>query len=284
MAMLMLNDVFRRTWPGRQPPACEFWPGAIEAVRRDHPGFTLVAEAYWGLETVLLDQGFDYVYDKTLYDHLAHGDAASASARLQNCPERADRWVRFIENHDEPRSAAVFAPARLRSAAVVAALAPGAFLCHQGQMQGWRIRPPMQLGRRPPEPDDPDIVAFYEALLAVARRPEARTGRWQFLPVSQAWEGNRSWQGFVVWRWGDEAGRELVVVVNLGRHRSQCLVRMPPALYAGRAWTLRDLMGPETYDRDGDEMSGRGLFLDMEAGGFHAFAVEPAQAASCAAG
>jgi len=59
MAMLLLSDVFARTWSqflfqepelasGGSP--AEFWPEAIGAARRAHPGFLFLAEAYWGLE------------------------------------------------------------------------------------------------------------------------------------------------------------------------------------------------------------------------------------------
>ena len=34
-----------------------------------------MAEAYWDLEWALQQQGFDYCYDKRLYDRLVTGDA-----------------------------------------------------------------------------------------------------------------------------------------------------------------------------------------------------------------
>ena len=73
MAMLLLNDVFAKTWerlPGVGRSARlgrrEFWAaGAIPARRSSaHPGFVFLAEAYWGLEPRLQALGFDYTYDK----------------------------------------------------------------------------------------------------------------------------------------------------------------------------------------------------------------------------
>jgi glycosidase len=66
MAMLMLNDVFERTWGERAGPrpVDEYWPNVIAAVESDHPGFVFVAEAYWDLEWELQQQGFEYCYDK----------------------------------------------------------------------------------------------------------------------------------------------------------------------------------------------------------------------------
>jgi RNA polymerase sigma-70 factor (ECF subfamily) len=67
MAMLLLPDVFERTWCARAPL---FWPKATERVRQAVPGFCIMAEVYWDLEWTLQQQGFDYTYDKRLYDRL----------------------------------------------------------------------------------------------------------------------------------------------------------------------------------------------------------------------
>jgi hypothetical protein len=77
MAMLLLNDVFARTWGDRTGPApeTEYWTDVITAARAAHPGALLIAEAYWDLEWRLQQLGFDYCYDKRLYDRLVHGEA-----------------------------------------------------------------------------------------------------------------------------------------------------------------------------------------------------------------
>src|SRR5712671_2557123 len=74
MAMLLLSDVFRKTWE-RFPflgsaSAVEFWQAAIPSIKSIHRDFLFLAEAYWGLESRLLELGFDFTYDKTLYDRL----------------------------------------------------------------------------------------------------------------------------------------------------------------------------------------------------------------------
>ena len=40
------------------------------AIKRRHPGFTFVAEVYWDMEWELQQAGFDFTYDKRLYDRL----------------------------------------------------------------------------------------------------------------------------------------------------------------------------------------------------------------------
>ncbi|MEK8171757.1 hypothetical protein NKH77_27515 [Streptomyces sp. M19] len=88
-----------------RPPVEEFWPRIIEDVRRARPGLTFIAEAYWDLEWALQRQGFDFAYDKRLYDRLLHDPADSVRAHLRAAPEYQRGLVRFLENHDEPRAA-----------------------------------------------------------------------------------------------------------------------------------------------------------------------------------
>ena len=117
MAMLMMNDVFERTWGERAGarPADDYWPTVIAAVKERHPGFVFLAEAYWDLEYALQQQGFDYCYDKRLYDRLEHEGAEAVHGHLTADVGYQERLVRFIENHDEPRAAATL-PARRRRA------------------------------------------------------------------------------------------------------------------------------------------------------------------------
>ena len=72
MAMLILPEVFERTWGRRALP---FWPIIIKAVREKFPDFLFMAEVYWDMEWTLQQQGFDYAYDKRLYDRLREGNA-----------------------------------------------------------------------------------------------------------------------------------------------------------------------------------------------------------------
>ena len=110
MAMLMLDDVFARTWGDRAGggPTPDggrgYWPTVIGAVRASHPDCTFWAEAYWDLEPVLVEQGFDACYDKRLYDRLAHREPAGLDPR----PPRRGPGVAGAHRavHREPRRAA----------------------------------------------------------------------------------------------------------------------------------------------------------------------------------
>jgi hypothetical protein len=119
MAMLVLPEVFQRTW-GVAPEAF-----LTAAVRRAHPAFTFLAEVYWDLEWTLQQQGFDYCYDKRLYDRLQSGGVRAIREHLHAGLEYQDKLARFLDNHDEPRAASTFQWPKHRAAAAITFLSPG---------------------------------------------------------------------------------------------------------------------------------------------------------------
>ena len=153
-------------------PDADYWPTVIGAIKGAHPGFVFLAEAYWDLEFALQQQGFDYCYDKRLYDRLEHQGADSVHAHLSGDVGYQRKLVRFLENHDEPRAAATFPPGKNRAAAVTTLTQTGARLVYEGQLEGRRtVRLPVFLARRPDEEPDADLRAFYERLFDGAPRP-----------------------------------------------------------------------------------------------------------------
>jgi hypothetical protein len=263
MAMLMMNDIFQRTWGERAGvrPDGEHWPELIGAVRATHPGFLFMAEAYWDLEWQLQQQGFDYCYDKKLFDRLEHGPAENV--RLHLCADLPyqERLVRFIENHDEPRAAATFSPGKARAAALLASTLPGAALLHEGQFEGRKVRLPVFLARRPEEPADNDLRSFYATLLGVIAAEGLRRGQWQ-LCERHGWPDNQSCLNILAWCWCNGEKRHLIIV-NLSQENAQARIHIPMDGIQGRNWRLLDLLTGETWDRNGDEMAGEGLYFDL---------------------
>ncbi|WP_030611307.1 alpha-amylase [Streptomyces sclerotialus] len=276
MAMLMMNDVFARTWGHRAgpPPDTEFWPAVLTSVRRQRPDMTFIAEAYWDLEWDLQQQGFDHCYDKRLYDRLLHERAVSVFRHLQADVSYQRRLVRFLENHDEPRAASVLDAAEERAAAVAIATLPGATLWHEGQFTGRRTRLPVFLTRRPHEPPDAGLRAFHERLLAAVHRSGMRTGHWELLR-SEGWPDNPTHHDLLAWGWRGTAGTFLIVV-NLSAHGSQARIRLPWPDLGRTTCRLTDLLDGTRYERPGSELTGPGLFVDLPAWHTHVFALEPA--------
>lgn len=279
MAMLVLPDVFARTWGDRAQPRdgteavdVPFWPEAAAAARAANPRFRLMAEAYWDLEWALQQQGFDWTYDKRLYDRLRDRDADAVRGHLRADAEYQRKSARFLENHDEPRAAATFPPEVHPAAATLTYLVPGLRFFHDGQLEGRRARASIHLGRRRDQPEDQEIATFYTKILECLSRPEVRDGHWRLLECRPAWEGNPTWGRFVAFLW-ERGEARLIVAVNFGETRGQCFVALPPEGLGGASWRLADLLGDEVHDRAGDELAARGLYLDVPAWGRQAFAV-----------
>src|SRR5262245_13537585 len=270
MAMLVLPEVFERTW-GRRAPL--FWPETTARVREKVPGFCFMAEVYWDLEWTMQHQGFDYAYDKRLYDRLRDGHARPVREHFHAGLDYQDKLARFMENHDEPRAAATFTPEMHRAAAIVTYLSPGLRFFHDGQFEGRKTRISPHLVRAPIEPADDAVKRFYEQLLAVLQLAAVRDGEWRLLECAPAWEGNWTRDGFIACAWQGRDER-LVVAVNYAGNQGQCYVRLPFADLSGAAVRLNDLMSGARYERRGSDLASTGLYVDLPPWGYHVLEVE----------
>jgi len=270
MAMLILPEVFERTW-GRKPPL--FWPPALQRVRKLAPGFCFMAEVYWDLEWTMQQHGFDYTYDKRLYDRLREGHARPVREHLHAAPDYQIKLARFLENHDEPRASATFDPPVHRAAAVITFSIPGLRFFHQGQFEGRKKRISPHLIRAPKESPDKEIKDFYEQLLAILRKPVVKSGEWQSLSCQPAWERNGSWDSFVAHAWSGPGNERMLIVVNYASHSSQCNIALPFPEIKGHSVEFKDLLSPAIYIREGNELFERGLYLDLQPWSYHVFAL-----------
>jgi alpha amylase-like protein len=271
MAMLVLNDVFDRTWrrllrDGSPPLATEFWSDITGMI----PGLVYLAEVYWGLEGVLLEQGFTFAYDKRLLDGLHSPDRAARTRDLLSASLPDPTCLsRFLENHDEARSAATLRN-HLPAAASLLASLPGMRFFFDGQLEGRRIKAPVQLGRWPEEPADEAVRALYERALAFSRARVLHEGEWKLLTVSTA--GDPSFADIIAYRWRS-ADSLAVVVVNLGAATVQAHVAIGQDLFPGGAFDFDDRLTDATYRWTRDALLDRGLYVRLEVGRAHLFHV-----------
>lgn len=223
MAMLLLPDVFERTW-GR--PALPFWKTAIERVKATHPEFMFLAEVYWGREWDLMQLGFDYCYDKRLYDRLMHQSAADIRMHLIADVSFQNKLARFLENHDEPRVASMLPHAKHFAAAAITYSAPGLKFFHEGQMEGRRVKVSPHLVTSPEETRDSVTAVFYDKWLGQFPRRYLTEGRWLLLDVKPIWDGNETCESIVAYRWKDIENRHLFVIVNYSDAPAQGRLRV----------------------------------------------------------
>ena len=268
MAMLLLNDIFESTWGVNAGVRLqeEYWREVISRIRAEHPTFLFIAEAYWDEEWELQQLGFDYCYDKTLYDRLMKGNAESILLHLTAGINYQDKLLRFIENHDETRAAAIFSPQKERAAALTVMTIPGAKLLYEGQLEGRKVRSSVFLARRPAELDDRDLKEFYRKLLSAVKESGHCTGDWQ-LCGRYGWPDNNTYLNLVAWCWRQgKAG--YLVVINLSDVQSQGWIKLPWSDLIGDEWQLTDVLSDKVFIRRRDEMISSGLFVDLPGWGF----------------
>ena len=271
MAMLILPEIFEKTWGRRAQP---FWPVAIKKVREQNPGFCFMAEVYWDYEWTLQQQGFDYAYDKRLYDRLREGHATPVREHFYADQEYQDKLARFLENHDEPRAAATFDQENHEAAAVITFLSPGLRFFHQGQFTGRTKRISPHLIRAPHEPTNTVLQKFYEKLLNILTKPIFRNGKWSLMECKPAWENNNTWNSFIAFGWEGIDGNRVLVCVNYSPGTAQCYVNLPLPELADKRWKFDDLMKEVSYVREGNDLLRSGLYLDMPAWNYHVFEIK----------
>jgi hypothetical protein len=122
---------------------------------------------------------------------------------------------------------------------------------------------PAHLCRGPVEPTNHEIAVFYAKLLQVLKDKDTfRNGDWSQIEPLPAWPGNPSSTGFVAYAWAGKNEGRYVVAINYTGTRGQCYLVLPFAELRERRVLLTDVMGSETYRRDGSDLVVRGLYID----------------------
>ena len=275
MAMLVLNEVFAQTWKkqvqGMVQASREFWTDAIALL----PDFMWIAEVYWGREWELQQLGFQFTYDKRLYDRLRLATPHEVALHLQADVAFQSKLVRFLENHDEARSAVVFGNVRLPAVGVLMATLPGMRLYHQGQLAGKRIRIPVQLCRVQEESPDDTTAAFYDRILAITNEDVFHAGQWTLLPSRSA--GDDSFNTIIVYQWKTNRDWRLIVV-NLSAMVAQAYIPLNGQLeidpHRFSVYTLYDQFNDQVYEGRQEDLMQNGLYVRLDPMGCHIFSME----------
>jgi len=286
MAMLLLNEVFEKNWAQfdspSTPPASEFWADAISEVKSRYPGFVFLGEVYWGLQGRLQELGFDFTYDKDLYDHLIALRPAEVRRHVSAVsPNYLERSAHFLENHDERRIAEHLSFEEERAAALLMLGLPGMRFLHEGQLSGKRIHVPVQLARAPDEPVVAETQVFYDKLLTVLNSslPGARDtepvgklpvgrGEFKLLQSQPVSEGGSGFESVIAIQWEhteeSPGGLEFAIVIaNLSANPVQCRLQLSVPGLADRHWELLDLLGYVSSQHFGGTLARDGLLLDL---------------------
>ena len=273
MAMLGLNDVFQKVWGEHiteTRPETEFWAEVIPEVKKVAPHFLFIGEVYWDMDWTLQQLGFDFTYDKRLFDRMFFDSPNSVRDHLRAEPAYGDKCLRFIENHDEERATVNFGKQKSKAAGMITSTIPGLRFFYDGQMQGRRIRTPIHLRREPKEAPNPEITEMYRRVLRFIKGPVTHEGEWMLLETKQAWEKNETYPAILVWLWGWQQDWKMVVI-NYSLIRAQAFIRIPEFLLRQFFIQFRDALTDRVYDRTGEELAQRGLYVDLHPWQSHLF-------------
>ncbi len=271
MAMLILPQVFQRAWGIQCEP---FWPKAILKVKQLRPDFTFMAEAYWDLEHDLISQGFNFAYDKKLYDHLVKKQARAVHDQIKTAGRSITQMAHFLENHDEMRAASVFPLEIHRAAAWISFLIPGLRFFHAGQEQGHLLKIPVQFCKSPNQVANLKLQDFYTQLLTQLKEITWKPDSWQLCHISPAWEGNSTWQDFVVFSWMDDANECWLAVIHYASGVGQCYAQIPGSWLPQAKYLFQDRLNSKNYERSGAELRTKGVYLELPDWGCHLFHIQ----------
>jgi glycosidase len=280
MSMLLLPDVIQKTWgnlsiplDGTCPVDQSFWLEAIPEIRELRPDFIFIAEVYWDLEWELQQQGFNYTYDKRLYDRLRDRIAEPVKFHLNADLSFMNKSVRFLENHDEPRAASVYPDEKQhQAAAIITYGVPGMHFFAEGQFDGFKSKVSMHVGRRRKEPQDPSVYDFYTKLIHI--RNTIKDSIFSLRNINPAWDGNSTHGNFIAWTMVDPKVKYLFVV-NYGWTQGQCRVMLENVLedVVESDVEFNDIVVNKVYKRSMEELKKVGIYIDLPTWGYHVFIV-----------
>jgi hypothetical protein len=269
MAMLMVNRIFEQTWGKfvtETIPETEYWEEIIPQVKSNQPNFLFIAEVYWDMEYELQQQGFDFTYDKTLYDRLLEGDAELLRKHLVAERDYQEKIVRFIENHDEPRAATSMGTEKSRAAATLITTLPGAVLLHDGQFTGRTVKLPVQINRQPDEIPNYALSTFYWRLLNEVCDPIYQRGEWRLEEVTRVYLDGVDMHGCILahsWRDGESLR---LIVVNITWRWAQGSIPLEhwSDILNHNDYRLYNFLSTAAYYRDGRDLAENGLYVELE--------------------
>ena len=128
---------------------------------------------------------------------------------------------------------------------------------------------PVQLRRRPDEPVDEELRAFYKRLLPLLQLPALTDGECQLCAIT-GWPDNDSFQQLVAWSW-QSTSQQCVVVANLSDAAAQGRVQSIWPSISGQQWVFQDRLSGTSFEYSGDEVLNAGLYVDLPAWGYHFF-------------
>lgn len=261
MAMLVTNQVFKRTWGKKYINNEEFWIETIKKVKYKNSNFLFIAEVYWNMEWDLQQMGFDYTYDKRLYDRLKNNNFEEVRYHLFAEKIFYQHLLRFIENHDEDRAYKVWKDNKYFTASILTYTLPGLRLLYQGQLTGKQINVPIQFKRWPQETENKKIKDFYLKLLEILSSDIFHEGEWKMLSPFNP-ETN-DFNTLFVYLWTLKK-KNIIVLSNHSEVKTNGFLSLEFIRSEKKYLIFKELFSGKEYKREKMSLSKNGWFFDLE--------------------
>lgn len=264
MAYIVLNQNFYNAWKteldswGYDKPSKEFWEDSIKEVKIKNPNTIFLAEVYGDQLKYLIEQGFDYVYDKELLDRLKSGHLDNIKGWINYTSSFSKNLCRFIENHDDNRATSFFGfdISKSTTAAVITYTLPGLRFVFQDQWNGYRNKLDVHLRRSYYENVNQENKEFYNKFLPILSHEIFKNGNWEFLNI----EGSDSWR-LMAWNWKlNDINR--LVVVNFAEEKAFGKIKFN--IYGSGNVIVKELLSNQNYERSAEEIRNSGLGVLLE--------------------
>lgn len=284
MAMLPMKDVFEKT---HGKTAIDYWKPLIDSIKQVYPNFIFMGEVYWNREYDLQQEGFDFTYDKTLYDRLKSGSGYEIRSHLQAEESFQKKSLRFIENHDEERAYHAFGERSVHCFSLLNFI-PGAILYHEGQSLGLEIKLPVQLGRASREESKTEVQEFYKRCFTqIIHRKHSELYREDlvfhpfdssenlFLCFSLSYTTEKVLHQYKTKEYNLELlifnpeNREIAGWLHPGKQASEII----HAIHSEKI-TMTDVLTGQTFEKDKKEILEKGIYASLPPGHSHWFVVK----------
>eukprot|EP01029_Cantina_marsupialis_P008916 TRINITY_DN2089_c0_g1_i1.p1 TRINITY_DN2089_c0_g1~~TRINITY_DN2089_c0_g1_i1.p1 ORF type:complete len:535 (+),score=149.07 TRINITY_DN2089_c0_g1_i1:81-1685(+) len=292
MSMLVLNDVFEKSWGsiigphGYYRPSYEPWKRVLGKAKDVNPNFVVIAEAYvYGItkpaeDIFLRNVGFDFTYEKQVLDRLKQQHPDWLKGWLNWRKNDLDKGVHFVENHDEDRAAATLGgKSQALSGAQVAFTLPGMRMAFHGERYGYKNKLDVHLRRAAYEEIDFVFQKQYDNLMRViAGDYMMKNGTWEMLNIptnkfaemsenhyenENEADGGAVWapEKLLSWRWYSN-GMKRMVVANFNNDRTSGNIQVD--ISGNGMKVVKELLSGQVWKRDAQTMRD-GFYMEIPA-------------------
>jgi hypothetical protein len=135
-------------------------------------------------------------------------------------------------------------------------------LVHEGQMKGYSIKVPVQLGRRQKEVLNFEILEIYRDILNLIEEYNIKEGRWELCEVLPK-DNQSEASNIISYHWWRPNAKHFVVVINLSETESAANIKIPSLELDSEELVFSDIINKDTHNYKTEDIKNSGLPVDL---------------------